>query len=86
MDYPKKVTMYGAMWCPDTLRAMQFFSNHKIEVEFKSIDDNAENTKFVEDTNNGMRIIPTIILPDESVVVEPSNSELERILNRLNFN
>jgi len=86
MEYPKKVTMYGAMWCPDTLRAMQFFSNHQIEVEFKSIDENPENTKFVEDTNNGMRIIPTIILPDESVVVEPSNSELERILNRLNFN
>ena len=86
MEYPKKVIMYGAMWWPDTLRAMQFFSNHSIEVVFKSIDENPENTKFVEDTNNGMRIIPTIILPDESVLVEPSNSELERVLNRLNLN
>lgn len=85
MEYPKKVIMYGAMWCPDTLRAFQFFSNHKIEVDFKSIDQNPENTKFVEETNNGMRIIPTIILPDESLLVEPSNSELERALTRLNL-
>lgn len=72
------------MWCPDTLRAMQFFSKHNLEIDFRSIDENPENTKFVEDTNNGMRIIPTIILPDESIVVEPSNSELERVLTRLN--
>jgi glutaredoxin-related protein len=85
MTYPKKVIVYGAMWCPDTLRAMQFFSNHEIEIDFKNIDNSPENTKFVEDFNNGMRIIPTIIFPDESVVVEPSNSELERIINRLNF-
>jgi mycoredoxin len=54
-----------------------------IEIDFKNIDSSPENTKFVEETNNGMRIIPTIILPDESIVVEPSNSELDRILNRL---
>jgi mycoredoxin len=82
MNNSKKVTIYGAMWCPDTLRAMQFFSNHQIEIDFKDIDNNPENTKFVEDTNNGMRIIPTIILPDESIIVEPSNSELERVYNR----
>jgi hypothetical protein len=83
MEKNKKVIIYGAMWCPDTLRAMQFFSNHQIEIDFKNIDSSPENTKFVEETNNGMRIIPTIILPDESIVVEPSNSELDRILNRL---
>lgn len=85
MKHPKKITMYGAMWCPDTLRAMQFFSKHDIEIEFKDIDKNPENTAFVEETNNGMRIIPTIILPDASIVVEPSNSELERVLSRLNL-
>jgi len=85
MKNPTKIILYGAMWCPDTLRAMQFFSKHNLEIDFRSIDENPENTKFVEDTNNGMRIIPTIILPDESIVVEPSNSELERVLNRLNL-
>ncbi len=78
--------MYGAMWCPDTLRALQFFNNHAIEVDFKNIDGSPENTKFVEDSNNGLRIIPTIVLPDESIVSEPSNSELDRVLGRLSLN
>jgi mycoredoxin len=85
MSIPKKVIVYGAMWCPDTLRAMQFFSQHNIEIDFRDIDNSPENTAFVEETNNGMRIVPTIILPDESIVVEPSNSELERVLSRLNL-
>lgn len=83
MEYTKKVIVYGAMWCPDTLRALQFFSNHQIEVDFRSIDGNPENTKLVEDTSNGMRIIPVIILPEGTILVEPSNSELDRVLNKL---
>jgi mycoredoxin len=79
----QKITVYGAMWCPDTLRALHFFTEHNIEFTFKDIDSDAENTKFVEETNNGMRIIPTIILPNGSILVEPSNSELERALTRL---
>lgn len=31
---------------------------------------------FVEQTNKGMRSIPTIVFPDGSVLVEPSNAEL----------
>lgn len=85
MEYPKKVIVYGAMWCPDTLRALQFFSKNKIEIEFKNIDESPENTKFVEETNNGLRIIPTIIMPDETILVEPSNSELEKVSSRLNW-
>jgi len=78
-----KIVVYGAMWCPDTLRALHFFSENNIEIDFKDIDSNEENTKFVEETNNGMRIIPTILLPNGSILVEPSNSELERALTRL---
>lgn len=75
-----KVTMYGAMWCPDTLRALHFFNQNNIEVEFKDIDNNVANTKFVEEANDGMRIIPTIVLPEGKILVEPSNSDLERAL------
>jgi mycoredoxin len=79
----QKITVYGAMWCPDTLRALHFLSEHNIEFAFKDIDSDIENTKFVEETNNGMRVIPTIILPNGSILVEPSNSEFERALTRL---
>jgi len=78
----EKIIIYGAMWCPDTLRAITYFNQHNINFDFKDIDNNPENTKFVEDTNNGMRIIPTIIFPDGTILTEPSNSELERITQR----
>lgn len=78
----EKIVMYGAMWCPDTLRAISFLNQNKIEFEFKDIDNNPENTKFVEDINNGMRIIPTILFPDGTILTEPSNSELEKIIQK----
>ena len=78
--------MYGAMWCPDTLRTISFFNNHKLEFEFKDIDSNEENTKFVEETNNGMRIIPTIVFANGTILSEPSNAELERTIEKLHEN
>lgn len=35
---------------------------------------------YVEKVNNGMRIIPTIVFPDGSILVEPSNAELAKKL------
>jgi len=77
-----KIVMYGAMWCPDTLRAMAFFNQRKIEFEFKDIENNPENTNFVEEINHGMRIIPTIIFPNGTILTEPSNTELEKTIQK----
>jgi len=82
----QNIVMYGAMWCPDTLRAISFFNTHKIDFEFKDIDNNEENTKFVEETNNGMRIIPTIVFANGTILSEPSNAELERTIEKLHEN
>ena len=82
----EKIVMYGAMWCPDTLRTIAFFNNQKLEFEFKDIDNNEENTKFVEETNNGMRIIPTIVFANGTILSEPSNAELERTIEKLHEN
>ena len=82
----EKIVMYGAMWCPDTLRTIAFFNNRKLEFEFKDIDNNEENTKFVEETNNGMRIIPTIVFANGTILSEPSNAELERTIEKLHEN
>ncbi len=78
----EKILVYGAMWCPDTLRTISYFNQHNINFEFKDIDDNLENTKFVEETNNGLRIIPTIVFTDGTILTEPSNYELERITEK----
>lgn len=79
MNKNEKIIVYGAMWCPDTLRALEFLSKNKIDYEFKDIEKE-DNVKFVEEVNNGLRIIPTILLKNGVILTEPSNSELEKNL------
>jgi len=31
---------------------------------------------FVQQVNNGRRVVPTIVLPDQTILVEPSNALL----------
>lgn len=74
------ITMYGAHWCPDCTRAKQFFGEHRIQYDYYDIDQHPETVPFIQDLNNGMRIIPTILFPDGTKVAEPSNAELAEIL------
>ena len=44
--------------------------------EWIDITDNDEAIAYIEELNDGNRSIPTIIYPDGTVHVEPSNAEL----------
>jgi thioredoxin reductase (NADPH) len=70
------IRMYGANWCPDCRRAKTFFGEQRVHYEYINVDDNPAAMQEVERINQGMRSIPTIIFPDGSVLVEPSNQEL----------
>jgi mycoredoxin len=39
---------------------------------------------FVESVNKGQRSIPTIVLPDGSILVEPTDAELEKKISGAN--
>lgn len=71
-----QIIVYGATWCPDCRRAKQFFGENRIPFEWIDITDNDEAIAYVEQVNNGNRSIPTIVFPDGTVMVEPSNAEL----------
>ncbi|MBI5950845.1 MAG: NrdH-redoxin [Chloroflexi bacterium] len=73
---PSIITMYSAEWCSDCWRAKDFFDRHKIEYENVDIDKVPGATPFVKSLNNGKRIIPTIVLPNGELLVEPSDEEL----------
>jgi thioredoxin reductase (NADPH) len=70
------IRMYGANWCPDCRRAKQFFGEQRIHYEYIDVEQQPEAISEVERINNGMRSIPTIIFPDGSILVEPSNTQL----------
>lgn len=73
---PEVITLYGTSWCPDCKRSKQFFGEQRVPYHYVDIDNDPESVVFVEQTNNGLRSIPTIVFPDGSVLVEPSNAQL----------
>ena len=72
----KHPIVYGTTWCPDCKRAKQFLGEQRIHYDWVDIEKDASAMAYVEQVNRGKRIIPTIVFPDGSTLVEPSNSEL----------
>lgn len=81
----KKIRMYGTPWCGDTLRAKKVFEEYKIEYDWININKDQEAENIVKDINKGFRSVPTIIFPDESILVEPSKQTLVDKLKSLGF-
>jgi len=71
-----QIVVYSTVWCPDCKRAKNFLGEQRIPYINVDIEQDPEGMAFVEKVNNGKRIIPTIVFPDGSTLVEPSNAEL----------
>ena len=84
MSVPSERTVvYGASWCPDARRARRFFDEHGVEYSWIDIDEDSEARDFVKKTNGGQIVVPVIVFPDQSILVEPSNYELASKLEAL---
>jgi len=75
---PTRIVMYSVEWCPDCRRAKFFFKRKNIDVLEVDVNTDKNAEAFVKELNNGNRSVPTIILPDGSMLVEPSTEELEK--------
>ena len=75
-----QITVYGAPWCPDCKRSKAFLSSHRIDYRWVDIDQDPAAMEFVERLQNGGRTIPTILFPDGTHLLEPSDEELARKL------
>lgn len=73
------ITMYGADWCGDCVRAKKFFADNKVDYQWVDLERD-ENEKFVESKvlrrNNGKKSIPVIVFNDDSHLTEPTNAQL----------
>lgn len=74
------IKFYGATWCPDCRRSKAYLDEKKVSYEFINIDEIEGAAREVEKINNGLRSIPTIVFPNGTVLVEPSNEELQKAL------
>lgn len=74
-----RVVMYGADWCGDCRRAKRVLE--RLRVDFRWIDVEHDSEKAEEARRiGGSRRIPVIILPDQTILVEPTDAELEQKL------
>lgn len=65
----KEITVYGANWCPDCKRAKKFLGQQQIQYRWVDLEVEPQAVRFVEEVNQGKRIIPTIVFPDGSILV-----------------
>lgn len=75
-----EITVFGAHWCPDCQRTKKFLGEQRIAYEWVDIEAHPDGERQVLEKNGGKRIIPTLVFPDGSILVEPSNAELARKL------
>lgn len=70
------IVMYGADWCGDCHRAKRFFDARGVSYRWIDVEHDAamaEEARRIGGRSN----IPVIVFPDGSVLVEPSDVELE---------
>jgi mycoredoxin len=75
-----QIKIYGTSWCPDCARAKQVFNKLKIPFDWIDIDRDEQAAAAVAKLNGGFKSVPTIVFPDNSVLVEPGTAELEKKL------
>jgi len=56
------IKVYGADWCSDCVSTKKFLDSKGVNYEYIDITDNEEAIAFVEQINNGRRVMPTLMV------------------------
>jgi glutaredoxin-like protein len=70
------LTVYATSWCGDCRRTRAFLTRHQIAYAWIDIDQDKGAEALVRQWNNGYRSVPTLVFPDGSRLVEPSDAAL----------
>ena len=79
------IRVYGTTWCSDCRQAKLFLDKQMIDYDWIDIEHDSDGESLVMKINNGKRIVPTIMFPDESYLIEPSNKEISEKLKSCNI-
>ena len=67
----ESIIMYTTSWCPDCHRAKHLLNEYGIPYVEIDVEEDANALTLVKQVNRGRRVVPTIIFPDGSILVEP---------------
>ena len=73
---PDEIVVYSTTWCGDCRRAKRVLDRHGARYRWIDVDADHEAAEKVIRINRGMRVVPTILFPDGTILTEPSDAEL----------
>ena len=77
LEFPiSDITMYGADWCGDCRRAKSYLEDAGVAYDYVDLVDNPEQMDEVLQRTGGRQLIPVVVFPDGSHLIEPSTAEL----------
>jgi thioredoxin reductase (NADPH) len=74
-----KVKVYGADWCPMTIRSLEYLKDAGVNFDYIDVEKDAKASRWVKEHNHGLEKKPTIDVAGE-ILSEPTNSQLEQAL------
>jgi mycoredoxin len=77
---PPVITLYGTLWCGAARRVRALLEQHHIPHTWVDIDQDSQAARQVELLTGGFRSVPTLVLPDGGVLIEPSLPDLAKKL------
>jgi len=74
--------MYTTTWCGQCRSVKAFLDQNDIDYREIDIDDDAEAARRVTSLTGGYRSVPTLVLPNGTVLVEPGRRQLAEAFAR----
>ncbi len=75
------VVMYGTSWCGDCRRAKKVLERRSVDYAWVDVEKMKGAREEMLRLNGGDRRVPTLLFPDGSVLVDPTNTELNARLD-----
>lgn len=79
----KEIVVYGTTWCGDCRRSKKVFAELDHPYRWVDVDEDKAAETYVKELNDNMRIVPTIVFPDGTILVEPDDQTLREKLKSL---
>lgn len=71
-----ELVVYGTGWCPDVRRSRALLDAARVPYRYVDVDEDQAATDLIRGLQRGRRRIPTLVWPDGSFLVEPTDDEL----------
>jgi mycoredoxin len=70
------IVFYGCSWCPDVRFSRRCLDQHGINYVYYDIDKNKQAMDALYKISGSDWLVPTIVFPDGTILINPSNKAL----------